>query len=293
MPFCIISLCTAGEPQTLENFLVPMFDVGSYIREAQYRTFLDLRKAGDTNAGFVSSSDLRKSFYHPQIKVPAGERAATWALARRYGILAGRDADNYWLPSTVEKMEIAGGEIRLTMSTEVKTRDDSDGRMLGFAVAGNDRRFHPADTDWLATGGKDGRNREEKNRRILVLKSRFVPEPVHYRYAWARNPMGNIVNPKGVPLPGQRSDDWILEETPIKPPTPPGMKEEDARRGAGNAIRKELERGDLERRVQEAEATLAELKPVLDKARAEAEKKAAEAARKAAEAAKNEPGPKP
>ena len=40
MPFCIISLCTAGEPQTPENFLAPMYDAGSYIREAQYRTFL-------------------------------------------------------------------------------------------------------------------------------------------------------------------------------------------------------------------------------------------------------------
>ena len=108
MPFCIISLCTDGQPQTRENFLAPMFDAGIYIREAQYRAFLDLRNAGDTS--------------------------------------------------------------------------------IGFAIAGQDRRFYPADADWLATGAKDNRNREEKVRNILVLKSRFVPEPTHYRYAWARNP---------------------------------------------------------------------------------------------------------
>lgn len=267
MPFCIISLCTAGEPQTPENFLEPMYDPGAYIREAQYRTFLDLRTAGDKNVGFASSSDLRKSWYHPQIKIPAGERAAKWALATRYELFKGREAESYWLPPAVEKVEVAGGEIRLTMSTDVKTRDDSDGRMVGFAVAGNDRRFYPADADWLATGGKDDRNREQKNHKILVLKSRFVPEPAHYRYAWARNPMGNIVNDKGVPLPGQRSDDWLLEETPVKIDLPPGVSEDAARRQVGGQIRKELEQADLERRIREAEAAIAELKPVLEKAR--------------------------
>jgi sialate O-acetylesterase len=282
MPFCIISLCTAGDPQTPDHFLPPMFDAGSYIREAQYRTFLDLRKAGDTNAGFVSSFDLRKSFYHPQIKIPNGERAATWALATRYRILGGRDADSCWLPPAIEKMETAGGEIRLTMSTEVKTRDDSDGRMLGFAIAGKDRRFYPADADWLATGEKDNRNREQKNHKILVLKSRFVPEPVHYRYAWTRNPMGNIVSSQRVSLPAQRSDDWILEETPFKIPVPKDMTREAALNLQAAHARKELERDDLERRVKEAEATVAELKPLLEKATAEVEKRRADAEKKAA-----------
>jgi sialate O-acetylesterase len=261
MPFCIVSLCTAGEPQTPENFLVPMFDAGSYIREAQYRTFLDLRAAGDRAAGFVSSSDLRKSWYHPQIKIPVGERAAKWALATRYELLKGRDAGNYWLPPAVERVEVVDGTLRLTMSTDVKTRDDSDGRMLGFAVAGPDRRFHPAGADWLATGSKDGRNREAKNPKVLVLRSPFVPAPVHYRYAWARNPMGNVVNSLGVPLAAQRSDDWVLEETPVKVDPPPGLSEDAARRHAGNRLRQELERADRERRLREAEAIVAELKP--------------------------------
>ncbi len=264
IPFCIVSLCTAGEPQTPENFLAPMFDAGPYIREAQYRTFLDLRAAGDRNAGFVSSFDLRKSWYHPQIKIPVGERVAKWALATRYELLTGRDAENHWLPPAVEKLEAVDGTLRLTMSTDVKTRDDSDGRMLGFALAGPDRRFHPAAADWLATGSNDGRNREEKNRKVLVLRSPFVPAPVHFRYAWARNPMGNVVNPLGVPLAAQRSDDWVLEETPVKVDPPPGLSEDAARRHAGNRLRQELERADRERRLREAEAVVAELKPLVE-----------------------------
>jgi sialate O-acetylesterase len=166
------------------------------------------------------------------------------------------------------------------MSTEVKTRDDSEGRMLGFAIAGQNRRFYPADVDWFADGAKNNRNQPQYQRNILVLSNRFVPEPFHFRYAWARNPMGNIVNTRGVPLAAQRSDDWILEETPVKMATPKGMSDDAARRQVGNQLRKELERDDLERRVKEAEATLLELKPLLDKANADREKRNAEAARK-------------
>ena len=163
------------------------------------------------------------------------------------------------------------------MSTDVKTRDDSDGKMLGFAIAGKDRRFYPADVNWFTDGTKDNRNRVEYDRNILVLSSRFVPEPVHYRYAWARNPMGNIVNNRGVPLAAQRSDDWILEETPVKIATPKDMPEDAARRQVANQIRKELERDDLDRRIKEAEATIAELKPALEKAQAAGKKSAADA----------------
>ncbi len=280
LPFCIISLCTAGEPQTWENFLEPMYDAGAYIREAQYQTFRDLRAAGDKNIGFVSSSDLRKSWYHPQIKIPVGERAAKWALVTRYGLLKGRNADEYWLPPTIEKVEIVDGTIRLTMSTEVKTRDDSDGKLLGFAIAGEDRRFFPADVNWFTKEEKDNRNRPQYDRKILVLSSRFVPKPAHYRYAWARNPMGNIVNNHGVPLPGQRSDDWILEETPVKIAAPAGTPEEGVQRLAAGVNRKELKLADLERRIKEAEAVVAELKPILEKAQADANKKAAAAEKK-------------
>jgi len=280
MPFCIISLCTDGQPQTWENFLAPMCDAGVYIREAQYKTFCDLRGAGDKSIGFVSSFDLRKAWYHPQIKIPVGERAAKWALVTRYGLLKGRDAEAWWLPPTIQKVEIVGNTMRLTMSAEVKTHDDSDGRMLGFAIAGKDRRFYPAEVNWFAEGTNDSRNRPQLNRSVLVLTNRFVPEPLHYRYAWARNPMGNIVNSRGVPLAAQRSDDWILEETPVKIAAPKGMSEDAARRQAANQLRKELERDDLDRRVKEAEATIMELKPLLKKANADREKRNAEAERR-------------
>jgi hypothetical protein len=89
--------------------------------------------------------------------------------------------------------------------------------------------------------------------------------------------MGNIVNNHGVPLAAQRSDDWILEETPVKIAAPKDMSDDAVRRQAANLIRKELERDDLDRRVKEAEATLTELKPLLEKANADREKRNADA----------------
>jgi sialate O-acetylesterase len=260
LPFCIVSLCTAGEPQTRENFLKPMVDAGPYIREAQYQTFLDFRNAGDKNIGFASSFDLRKTFYHPQIKIPVGERAAKWALATQSAAFKGNEAEGIWLPPSIKEVKIIDHTIRLTMSTDIRMKDESEDKMNGFAIAGNDRRFFPADINWFADGSKDNRGKPITARNILVLSSPFVPEPTHYRYAWARNPIANLTNSKQVPLPAQRSDDWILEETPVKFPTPPGMAAADAARPQRTQILKELELDDTERRIKEAEATLASLK---------------------------------
>jgi sialate O-acetylesterase len=280
LPFCIISLCTAGDPQTPENFLPPMFDAGPYIREAQYQTFRELRDVGDTTVGFVSSFDQRKSWYHPQIKIPVGERAAKWALASQYGLLKGRDAENSWLPPMIKEVQVADQAIRVTMSTEVTKKDDSMDKMVGFAIAGEDRRFFPAEVGYYTDGTKDNRNQPVYSRNILVLSSPLVPKPVHYRYAWARNPMANITNNRQIPLATQRSDDWLLEETPVKFPLPAGMSAQDAARPLRGKILKELELDNTERRIREAEITLSSLKEQFTQDKQAWEKKKAEEAEK-------------
>ncbi len=59
MAFGIISLCTAGN-QTADNYLEQMLDVGANIREAQYKTFLDLRNSGDKNIGLDEAASPRE-----------------------------------------------------------------------------------------------------------------------------------------------------------------------------------------------------------------------------------------
>ena len=264
LPFCIISLCTAGEPQTQDSFARPMNDIGALIREAQYKTFRDLYDAGDKNIGFVSSFNFRKRSYHPQIKIPVGERAAMWALVSQYELMKG---DECWTPPTIKEVKKVDGAIQLTMSTNITTKDDSDGELLGFAIAGEDRRFYPAKIQYLQAG-KDSRNRPQYKRNILVLSSPFVPKPAHFRHAWARNPMTNLVNSLGVPIATQRSDKWLAEETPTKFPIPPGQDARSYARRLRGLTSTELELIDTERRIREAEATIAELKDKYEKDKA-------------------------
>ena len=256
LPFGIISLCTAGEPQTDENFLLPMNDVGPMIREAQYQTFVDFREAGDEAIGFASSFDFRKSFYHPQIKVPVGERIAKWALVSQYGAITGRDAQDLWLPPTIEKVEPVEGGLKLTFSSQMTMKDDSMAEMKGFAIAGEDRHFYPARIEY-ATDGVDNRSRPRQVKNVLILSSPHVAEPLHYRYAWARNPLANLTNGKQIPLATQRSDNWLNEETPL---LWPGAAEEENQRALRNLLRKEMQLREKERLFKEAEARAAEMR---------------------------------
>jgi sialate O-acetylesterase len=199
LPFGILSLCTADQKQSLDNYSEMMADVGALIREAQYQTFLELHKAGDQHIGYTSTYDLKRRWYHPQLKLPAGERIARWALATEYGF--GKQLG--WKPPVVEEMKVADGSILLSMDVAVNGVDDG-GPIEGFSVAGEDRQFHPAKAEHQVTG------KDQKNQKVLVLTSPLVPQPLHYRYAWARNPMGNlqILGNTDIPFATQRSDDW-------------------------------------------------------------------------------------
>jgi sialate O-acetylesterase len=252
MPFGIISLCTQGAPQTRDNYVSHMADVGPYIREAQYKTFLHFYSAGDKNIGFTSTYDLRRRWYHPQLKIPAGERIARWALATQYGF----DKQIRWKPPMAKAMKVEDGRILLTMDESTAAVDDG-GPMEGFAIAGRDRKFHPADIAHLVTG-KDGRGRPRKDMKVLVLSSPMVPAPVHYRYAWARSPMANMQahHNTDIPMATQRSDDWPLEDVPlgVLGDDPPAKLDRSQRRQLVEALRKQ----DLERRLREAEALIQE-----------------------------------
>ena len=254
LPFGILSLCTEGPPQTHDEYLERMLDAGVYIRAVQYRTFVDLYDAGDTNVGFASTYDLRRSWYHPQVKIPAGERLARWALATQYGF-----GDQLaWKPPALVALEQHEGALVLRLDTEVS--DPEDGAITGFAIAGEDRRFQPA-VAVHATVGQDERGRPRLDRKQLVLTSPLVPEPVHFRYAWARNPLANLqaTGNLDVPFATQRSDPWPLGAYPLGV-LPLGAQEGEPERALTRqeqaTVRTALRADDLRRRLAEAEALL-------------------------------------
>jgi len=252
MPFGIISLCTADN-QSADDFLEKMLDAGAYIRQAQYKTFLDFRKAGDKNIGFVSSYDQRRSWYHPQLKIPVGERIAAWALDTQY------DGKLGWEPPYVQEMKVEDGRIVLAFQLKGPLGTNPEGPIVGFAIAGADGKFQPAKADFPVTG-KDSRGRPRRDTRSLALTSPLVPKPIHYRYAWARNPHANLVAGwSKLPLATQRSDSWTMSDLYTaytgKKPTNTIDKLEGNEKGD---LKKALKAADLQRRLHEARALLKE-----------------------------------
>lgn len=210
LPFGILSQCTDGDPQTREDYLEKMLNAGIHVRAEHYRTFLDLHGAGDGNIGFASTYDLRRRWYHPQVKIPAGERIARWALSTQYGF--GRELP--WKPPALVSMAAKDGALILELDAEVM--DPEDGAIEGFAIAGEDRRFQPAEVEYVQEG-EDTRGRPRFDRRRLILTSPLVEAPIHFRYGWGRNPMGNlqVTGNKDLPFATQRSDDWDMGTVPL------------------------------------------------------------------------------
>ncbi len=249
MPFGILSLCTDGDPQTREDYCEKMFNAGIGIRAVQYQTFLDFYNAGDQHIGFVSTYDLRRRWYHPQLKIPAGERIARWALATEYGF----NRQIQWKPPMLIELQRQDGSLALTFDTDVG--DPKDGAIEGFAIAGEDRKFHPANAAY-AEKGKDDRGRMQYDRKQLVLTSPMVREPIHFRYAWGRNPLANLqaTGNKDLPFATQRSDDWKMEEVPL------GVLGDEVTLPISRADRSKiiqaLQEQDKLRRLKEAEKTI-------------------------------------
>ena len=125
---------------------------------------------------------------HPRDKLDVGQRLARWALAETYGQKteeSGPLYDSY-------KVEGDKARVRFTHAAGLKTRDGA--APVGFFVAGEDRKFHPAEAR------VDGNS--------VVVWSKDVAHPVAVRYAWADNPANNLYNADGLPASPFRTDDW-------------------------------------------------------------------------------------
>jgi sialate O-acetylesterase len=248
MPFGIISQCTEGDPQDRDDYLEKMLNEGIYIREVHFKTFVDFQKAGDKNVGYASSYDQRRAWYHPQIKIPVGERIAQWALATQYGLAR----QVRWLPPTLKDVKCEGATIRLQFDSTVGPFHD--GPMVGFAIAGADGRFQLAKAEWAASVKEP----KQPDRTAIVLSSPLIAEPKYFRYAWGRNPMANVksTDHSDLPLPTLRNDPFTIADMYAiytgKKPTDPKVLDNKER---GELLRA-LQADDLKRRLAEAKALI-------------------------------------
>lgn len=204
LPFGIMELSAGGEPQTLDNYELRMLDPAPYIREGQFNAFRDV-----SNTGFVAAYDQQVNWYHPQKKAEVGERMARWALSTQYGFKLG------WEPAIYKSIERLKDRIIVTFSKEVKSSDDRP--LEGFSIAGADRHFYPAKAEYVKVENEKGQKVNDKKR--VVVWNDFVADPVELRYAWARNPLANLVSDADriIPVPLFRTDHWDYPDAPYLP----------------------------------------------------------------------------
>jgi sialate O-acetylesterase len=158
----------------------------AWLREAQL-----LAAMHHPNTGLAVTIDIGEARdIHPKNKQEVGRRLSLWALATAYGF------DIAYSGPVYRKMERKDGRIVLHFDhagVDLATRDR--GPLRGFAIAGEDRKFH-----W-AEARIDGTR--------VIVESKDVPNPVAVRYAWADNPAtANLVNQAGLPASPFRTDDW-------------------------------------------------------------------------------------
>jgi len=156
------------------------------LREAQTMT---MEKLPHTGQAVIIDIGEGKDI-HPRNKVDVGTRLARWALANEYKLPIAFRSPEY------RSMEVKDKTIVLTFANiESGWRPFDVATPIGFAIAGEDKKFVNATAKILA----DGR---------IEVTSDAVPEPVAVRYAWADNPICNMFNNDDLPLTPFRTDQW-------------------------------------------------------------------------------------
>lgn len=126
---------------------------------------------------------------HPTNKKDVGERLARLALARSYGMKDVVDSGPVF-----KEMRVWGNEVAVRFDHADGLRAKHGRALSEFALAGEDRVFHPADA--VVRNG------------AVVLKSRQVKKPIAVRLGWNERANPNLVNSAGLPARSFRTDAW-------------------------------------------------------------------------------------
>ena len=142
-----------------------------------------------TNTGMVVAYDLGSTnTIHPLNKRDVGARLALWARAKVYG------ENIVWSGPMLVSAMFKDGQAELIFTNSAGSLKSRNDALLGFVVAGDDKKFVPATAQ--IEGDK------------VVLTAIGVSHPVAVRFAWAANPDANLVNAADLPAWPFRTDDW-------------------------------------------------------------------------------------
>jgi len=164
-------------------------DWGAYLREAQYKA-----QSIIPNSGMISTNDLVEEYeannIHPKNKTSVGKRLCYMALAKTYGF---KNVECHG--PEYKSMEIKDGKAFLTFNYTQDGFSREKG-IKGFEIAGSDKVFHPATAI------------TDLNKKIIVVSSDEVKEPVAVRYCFRNFQIGNIYNNRELPMVPFRTDNY-------------------------------------------------------------------------------------
>jgi len=150
-----------------------------------------LRTLAVPNTGMAITIDVGEADnIHPKNKQAVGKRLALWALGTTY------DKDIVYSGPIYREMSRQGGTIVLEFDhAGTGLRVEGADRPVGFAIAGDDKKFVWADAK--IDGNK------------VIVSSAEVAAPAAVRYGWAANPDCNLCNSAGLPASPFRTDNWV------------------------------------------------------------------------------------
>jgi sialate O-acetylesterase len=156
------------------------------LREAQLLATKALPKVG--LAVITDAGD--KDDIHPTKKEPVGARLALQARRIAYGEKIPASGPLY------KGMKVKGAEAILSFDNADGGLEARGGRLRGFAICGEDRKFVWANAE--IDGNK------------VVVSGPLVASPVAVRYGWADYPVVNLFNKEGLPASPFRTDNFPM-----------------------------------------------------------------------------------
>ena len=187
------------------------------MREAQTLT-QKLAKTGQcviTDLG--ESNDI-----HPKNKYDVAARLVRWALAKDYGIQIAHHSPE------LKSHEIKGNKVIVTLDcfgSALRTMDVND--VKGFAICGEDKKWQWAKAKIVG------------NDKVEVWSDN-LDAPKAVRYAWADNPVSNLLSKDGLPVTPFRTDDFemVTKPKPVAPAAPAPVKTNEAPKPAAEGAAK-------------------------------------------------------
>ena len=156
-----------------------------YLREAQTATL------AEPETGMALAIDIGEIHdIHPRNKQDVAHRLALLARAHAYG-----EKNLVTSGPTFTRCEINSGSVRIHWNSAVGLRTHDGAKTVsGFALAGTDGHYHPAEARI------DGDT--------IIVTSTAVAVPQTVRYAWSDYPLVNLENAAGLPAAPFRTDSY-------------------------------------------------------------------------------------